>query len=43
MIRAADWIIDLSFEGGEAGGQVIAERTPDSIAKNTDSHTGKYL
>lgn len=43
MIRAADWIVDLGPEGGEAGGQVIAEGTPDTIMKNQKSYTGQYL
>jgi len=43
MIRAADWVVDLGPEGGEAGGQVIAEGTPDDIVENQNSYTGKYL
>ncbi len=43
MIRAADWVIDLGPEGGEAGGQVIAEGTPADIMKNKNSYTGQYL
>lgn len=43
MIKGADWIIDLGPEGGEKGGQIIAEGTPDSIMKNLKSYTGKYL
>jgi excinuclease ABC subunit A len=44
FIKCADWIIDLGPEGGEKGGQVIAEGTPEEIArKTTISYTGKYL
>ena len=43
VIKTADWIIDLGPEGGENGGMVIASGTPESVAKNTKSFTGKYL
>ncbi|WP_062106053.1 ATP-binding cassette domain-containing protein [Bacillus niameyensis] len=43
MIKGADWIIDLGPEGGEKGGHIIAEGTPDTIKKNLQSYTGKYL
>jgi excinuclease ABC subunit A len=43
VIKTADWIIDLGPEGGDAGGKVIAEGTPEDIAKNMASHTGRYL
>lgn len=43
VIRCADWIIDLGPEGGEAGGYVIAQGTPDDIANNPQSITGRYL
>ncbi len=43
IIRNADWVIDLGPEGGDKGGQIIAEGTPDDIAKNRKSYTGKYL
>ncbi len=43
VIKTADWIIDLGPEGGEGGGQIIAEGTPEEVAKNPASHTGKYL
>ena len=43
VIKTADWIIDLGPEGGEGGGQIIAEGTPEEVAKCTMSHTGKYL
>lgn len=43
MIQCADWIIDMGPEGGAGGGRVIGEGTPEEIARNVDSHTGKYL
>lgn len=43
VIRAADWVIDLGPEGGSGGGQLVAEGTPDQIAKTKTSHTGTHL
>jgi len=43
VIKCADWIIDLGPEGGDKGGQIIAEGTPKQIMKNKKSWTGKYL
>jgi excinuclease ABC subunit A len=43
VIKTCDWIIDLGPEGGDAGGQIIAIGTPEQIAKNAKSITGKYL
>ena len=43
VIKCADWIIDLGPEGGENGGTVIGEGTPESISKNKLSLTGKHL
>ncbi|HEY3936923.1 MAG TPA: excinuclease ABC subunit UvrA [Bryobacteraceae bacterium] len=43
LIQAADWIIDLGPEGGEAGGRIVAQGTPETIAGAPDSYTGKYL
>jgi excinuclease ABC subunit A len=43
VIKTADWIIDLGPGGGEYGGKIIAEGTPDMISKNPKSITGKYL
>ncbi|MFY0481265.1 excinuclease ABC subunit UvrA [Flavobacterium sp. PLA-1-15] len=43
MIKCADWIIDLGPEGGENGGQILAVGTPEEVAKNKASVTGKYL
>jgi excinuclease ABC subunit A len=43
VIKVADWIIDLGPEGGERGGRIIAEGTPEQIIRNPDSLTGVYL
>ena len=43
VIKCADWIIDLGPEGGERGGQVVAVGTPEEIAENPNSYTGRYL
>jgi excinuclease ABC subunit A len=43
VIKTADWIIDLGPEGGDRGGQIIAEGTPEEIAANEQSFTGHYL
>lgn len=43
VIRCADWVIDLGPEGGDKGGEIIAEGTPEDIAKNSKSYTGIYL
>ena len=43
VIKNADWLIDMGPEGGAAGGQVVATGTPEQIAKNPASWTGKYL
>ncbi len=43
MIKNADWIIDLGPEGGDQGGRIIAEGTPEQIAKTKESYTGQYL
>ena len=43
VIKTADWIIDLGPNGGADGGRVIATGTPESVAQNPDSLTGKYL
>jgi excinuclease ABC subunit A len=43
LIKCADWIIDLGPEGGENGGQLLAEGPPEEIIKNKKSVTGKYL
>lgn len=43
VIKSADYIIDLGPEGGDKGGRVIAKGTPEQVAKNSKSFTGKYL
>jgi excinuclease ABC subunit A len=43
VIKTADYIIDMGPGGGKFGGQIIAEGTPEELAKNKDSFTGKYL
>jgi len=43
VIRAADWLIDLGPEGGDAGGEIVATGTPQEIAAHPSSHTGKAL
>ena len=43
VIKTADWIIDLGPAGGAGGGKVVAVGTPEQVAANTDSLTGKYL
>ena len=43
LIAEADWVIDLGPEGGEGGGRIVCEGTPEQIARNQHSHTGRYL
>jgi len=43
VIKTADWIVDLGPEGGSGGGQIIAEGTPEEVAENPVSNTGRYL
>jgi excinuclease ABC subunit A len=43
VIRTADWVIDLGPEGGDAGGRIVAEGTPESVAEVRGSHTGQFL
>ena len=43
VIKTADWIVDLGPEGGSGGGQIIATGTPEAVAKNKKSHTGRFL
>lgn len=43
VIKTSDWVIDLGPEGGEHGGQIMAQGTPEDVAKVRESHTGRYL
>jgi excinuclease ABC subunit A len=43
VIKSADWIIDLGPEGGNQGGRIVATGTPEQVARNARSHTGKFL
>ena len=43
VIKSADWIIDMGPEGGQGGGEVVATGTPEDVARNPKSETGKYL
>jgi excinuclease ABC subunit A len=43
VIKTADWIIDLGPEGGDGGGEVVATGTPEEVAANPNSYTGRYL
>ena len=43
VIKCADWVIDLGPEGGDKGGRIIAEGTPEQVARAEGSWTGKYL
>ncbi len=43
VIKVADWIIDLGPEGGEAGGEIVVEGTPEDVAGTAHSYTGQYL
>jgi excinuclease ABC subunit A len=43
VIKTADYVLDLGPEGGDGGGRIIAQGTPEDIAKSKDSHTGRFL
>ena len=43
VIKTADWVIDLGPEGGDGGGHIVAEGTPETVAATAGSHTGEYL
>ena len=43
VIKTADWIIDMGPEGGDGGGRIVAQGTPEDIAGNESSYTGHYL
>jgi excinuclease ABC subunit A len=43
VIKTADWVIDLGPEGGDGGGSIVAEGTPEQLARASGSYTGRYL
>jgi excinuclease ABC subunit A len=43
VIKTADWVIDLGPEGGDKGGEIVAEGTPEDVAQEPRSYTGSYL
>jgi excinuclease ABC subunit A len=43
VIKQADWVLDLGPEGGDAGGEVVAQGTPEEVAESPGSHTGEFL
>jgi excinuclease ABC subunit A len=43
VIKSADWLIDLGPDGGDQGGKIVATGTPEQVARNSQSHTGRYL
>ena len=43
VIKTADWVVDLGPEGGHRGGTILATGTPEDVAANPDSHTGRFL
>ena len=43
VIKTADWVIDLGPEGGDRGGTLLASGTPEQVATDPASHTGRYL
>ena len=43
VIKTADWVLDLGPEGGDGGGRIVAEGTPEAIAANPESYTGQFL
>jgi excinuclease ABC subunit A len=43
VIKTADWVIDMGPEGGDGGGEVVGVGTPEDIAGNPRSHTGRFL
>jgi excinuclease ABC subunit A len=43
VIKTADWIIDLGPEGGDAGGYIVAQETPEEVTQVAESYTGRFL
>jgi len=43
VIKSADWVIDIGPESGDKGGEIVVEGTPETVSKNTKSHTGRFI
>ncbi|MGY6568237.1 MAG: hypothetical protein ACXIVE_04505, partial [Salinarimonas sp.] len=43
VIKTADWIIDMGPEGGDGGGMIVTQGTPEHVAASEESHTGRFL
>ena len=43
VVKTADWIVDFGPEGGDGGGEIVASGTPEQVARDTKSWTGRYL
>jgi excinuclease ABC subunit A len=43
VVKTADWVIDLGPEGGPAGGRLVAQGSPEAVARVRESHTGRHL
>jgi excinuclease ABC subunit A len=43
VVKTADWVIDLGPEGGAEGGAIVAQGTPEEVARSRDSHTARFL
>jgi excinuclease ABC subunit A len=43
VVKTADWIIDMGPEGGDSGGEIVAQGPPEEIVKASRSHTGRFL
>ena len=43
VVKTADWVVDFGPEGGDGGGEIVAVGTPEQVAANTKSWTGRYL
>lgn len=43
MIKTADWLVDMGYEGGDGGAEIIVVGTPEQVADDIKSHTGRFL
>ena len=43
VVKTADWLLDFGPEGGDGGGLIVSQGTPETVAADTDSWTGRYL